>query len=166
MLDLLDFSCVLDTIDHPILVHRFHADIGFTFTVLQWFSSFLTNHTHYISLSNHCSAFAPAHSGVTQGSVLGHILFAMYVKPLSAIFYPHSIIHHSFAEDLQLHMSAPRDSISKLLHCKLSCINDVKAWATASMIKLNDNMTGLMLVTSNRTKHIHNLPTSTTIGNA
>ena len=47
-----------------------------------------------------------------------------------------------------------------------SCISDVKAWATANMRKLNDNKTELMLVTSKITKHIHNLPTSITIGNA
>ena len=47
-----------------------------------------------------------------------------------------------------------------------SCICDVKAWAAASMLKLNDNKTELMHVTSKRTKHLHNLPTSTTIGNA
>ena len=42
----------------------------------------------------------------------------------------------------------------------------VKAWATANMQKLNDNKTELMLVTSKRTKHLHDLPTSITIGNA
>ena len=63
VLALLDFSSAFDTIDHPILVHRLHTDFGFTDTVLQWFSSYLTNRTHYISLSNHCSAFAPVHSG-------------------------------------------------------------------------------------------------------
>ena len=47
-----------------------------------------------------------------------------------------------------------------------SCICDVKAWATADMLKLNDSKTELMLVTSNRTKHLHNLPTSITIENA
>ena len=47
-----------------------------------------------------------------------------------------------------------------------SCISDVKAWATANMLKLNVNKTELMLVTSKRTKHLHNLPTSITIGNA
>ena len=47
-----------------------------------------------------------------------------------------------------------------------SCIGDVKAWATANMLKLNDNKTELMLVTSKRTKHLHNLPTSITISNA
>ena len=90
----------------------------------------------------------------------------MYIKPLSAIIDSHSIVHHSFSDDLQLLMSAPPDGISKLLHSMQSCLSDVKAWATANMLKLNDNKTELMLVTSKRTKHLHSLPTSTTIGNA
>ena len=102
----------------------------------------------------------------TQGSVLGPMLFTMYIKPLSAIIDSHSIIHHSFADDLQLQMSAPPDRISELLHSMQSCISDVKAWATANMLKLNDSKTELMLVTSKRSKHLHNLPTSITIGNA
>ena len=90
----------------------------------------------------------------------------MYIKPLSAIIDSHSIIHHSFADDLQQQKSAPPDRISELLHSMHSCICDVNAWATANMLKLNDNKTELMLVTSNRTQHLHNLPTSITIGNA
>ena len=90
----------------------------------------------------------------------------MYIKPLSAIIGSHSIIHHSFADDLQLPMSAPPDGISELLHSMQLCIGDVKAWATANMLKLNDNKTEHMLVTSRRTKHLHGLPTSITIGNA
>ena len=89
----------------------------------------------------------------------------MYIKPLSDIIDSHSIIHHSFADDLQLQMSAPPDRISELLHSMQSSIIDVKAWATANMHKLNDNKTELMLVTSKRTKHLHNVPTSITIGN-
>ena len=100
----------------------------------------------------------------TQGSVLGPILFTMYIKPLSTIIDSHSIIHHSFADDLQLQMSAPPDRISELFHSMQSCISDVKAWATANMLKLNDSKTELMLITSKRSKH--NLPTSFTIGNA
>ena len=46
-----------------------------------------------------------------------------------------------------------------------SCISDVKAWATANMLKLNDNKTELMFVTPKRTKHLLNLPTCITIGN-
>ena len=164
-LALLDFSSAFYTIDHPILVHRLHADFGFADTVLQWFSSYLTDRTHYVSLSNHCSAFVPVHSGVPQGSVLGPMLFTMYII-LSAIIDSHSIIRHSFADDLQLQMSAPPDKISELLHSMQSCISDIKAWATANMFKLYDNKTELMLVTSKRTKHLHSLPTSITMGNA
>ena len=103
---------------------------------------------------------------IPQGSVLIPILFTMYIKPLSAIIDSHSIKHHSFADDLQLQMSAPPDRISELLHSIQSCISEVKAWATANMLKLNDSKTELMLVTSKRPKHLHNLPTSITIGNA
>ena len=90
----------------------------------------------------------------------------MYIKPLSAIIDSHSIIHHSFADDIQLQMSAPPDRISELLHSMQSCISDVKAWATANMLKLNDSKTELMLVTAKISKHLLNLHTSITIGNA
>ena len=94
------------------------------------------------------------------------MLFTMYIKPLSAIIDSHSIIHNSFADDLQLLTSPPLDKMSEPLHSMQSFIGDVKAWATAKMPKHNDSKTELMLVTSNRTKHLHSLPTSITIGNA
>ena len=147
VLALLDFSLAFDTIDHPILVHRLHTDYGFTDNVFQWFSSYLTGRTHYVSLSNHYFAFAPVHSGVHHGSVLGPMLFTMYIKPMSAIIDSHSIIHHSFADNLLLQMSAPLDRTSELLNFMQSCISDVKAWATANMLILSDNKTELMLVT-------------------
>ena len=50
VLALLDFSSEFDTIDHPILVHRLNTDLGFTDTVLQWFSSYVTDRTHYVSI--------------------------------------------------------------------------------------------------------------------
>ena len=81
VLALLDFSSEFETIDHPILVHFLHTNFGFTDAVLQWFSSYLTDRIHHVSLSNHCSAFAPAHSGILQGSVLGPMLFTMHIKP-------------------------------------------------------------------------------------
>ena len=162
---MLDICSAFDTIDRRILVHRLHTNFGFTDTFLQWFSSYLTDRKNNVSLSNHCSAFATAHSGVPQGSVHGPIIFTMNSKPLSAIIDSHSIICHSFADDLQLLMSAPPDRISELLHSMQSCMYDVNAWATVNMPKLNDNKTELMHVTSKRTKHLHNLPTSFTIGN-
>ena len=86
--------------------------------------------------------------------------------PLSAIIDSHSIIHHSFADDLQLQMFAPPGGIHELLHSMQSCICDVKAWASGNMLKLNDNKTELMLVSSKGTKHLHDLTTSITMGDA
>ena len=80
VLALLDISSEFNTIDHPILVHCLHTDFGFTDAVLQRFSSYLTDRTHYVYLSNLYSAFAPVNSGVPQGSVLGPIFFTMYIK--------------------------------------------------------------------------------------
>ena len=74
-------------------------------------------------------------------------------------------MHHSFADDIQLQMSSPPDKISELLHSMQLCIGDDKAWAIASKLTLNDNKTELILVTSKRTKHLHDLPTSITIDN-
>ena len=132
--------------------------------VLYQVSYYLNSHNLY----NTCkSAYRPGHSTETALlKVHGPMLFTLYIKPLSAIIDSHSIIHHSLPDDLQLQMSAPPDRISELLHSMQSCISDVKAWATANMLKLNDSKTELMLVTSNRSKHLHNLPTSITIGNA
>ena len=95
---------------------------------------------------------------------LGVQFLALCFSP--CILSSHSIIHHSLADDLPIQMSAPPYKISELLHSMQSCICDVNAWATANMLKINDNKTELMLVTSKRTKHLHNLPTSITIGNA
>ena len=81
-------------------------------------------------------------------------------------YYYYSIVHHSFAGEFQLHMSAPPDRISELPHSIQSYISDMKSWATANMLMLKDNKTELTLVTSKRTKHLHNLPTSITMGNS
>ena len=90
----------------------------------------------------------------------------MYIKPLSAIIDSHSVMHHSFVDDLQSQMSAPPSKIFELFHSMQSCICDVKVWATANMLKLSDKKTELMLVTSKRTKHLHKLLTSIIISNA
>ena len=74
--------------------------------------------------------------------------FPMYIKPSTAIIDSHSITHHSFADDLLLQVAALPDKMSELLHSMHSCICNVKAWATIDILKLNDNKTELMLVTS------------------
>ena len=137
-----------------------------SYTILQDNDQYMEKKRNYIvanSLPNHCYAFAPVN---TQCSVLGPMLFAMYIKPLSAIIDSHTIIHHSFADNRQLQMSAPLDRLSELLHSMQSYMSDIKAWATTNMLQLNDNKTELMLVTSKSTMHLHSLNTSITIGSS
>ena len=85
VLALLDFSSAFDSIGHTILVHRIHTDFGFTDSVLQWFSSYLTDRTNCVSLSNHCSALALVHSGVPMDSVLCPIFFTMYCNNVTHV---------------------------------------------------------------------------------
>ena len=63
-------------------------------------------------------------------------------------------------------MSAPTDTVFELIHPMQSIIGDVIAWATANMSKLNNKKPKLMLIISERTKLVHNQPTSITVGNA
>ena len=63
-------------------------------------------------------------------------------------------------------MSAPPDKLSELLHSMQSCISDVKTWASANKLRLNNDKTYLMLVIAKGTKHLHTLPISITISNA
>ena len=100
-------------------------------------------------------------------------LYYIYIYIYIYIYFFNAFCLHAlswyigtFADDLQLQMSAPPDRISELLHSMQSCMRDVKAWATANMLKRNDSKTELMLVTSERSKHIHDLPNSITEGNA
>ena len=78
LLALLVFSSEFDSIDQSIVVHSLHTDFGISDAVLQWFSSFLTDRTHHVSLSNNCSAFASVHTGEPQFSVLVTVIFAMH----------------------------------------------------------------------------------------
>ena len=75
------------------------------------------------------------------------------------------ITHHSFADDLQLQMTAHPDKIPKLHHPMQSSISHIKVWTTA-ILKLNNNKTDLMLYLPEKDKHFHNLHTSIRIGNS
>ena len=73
------------------------------------------------------------------------MLINMYIMPLYVIIDSYAIIHHSFADNIQIQMSAPADKMPNMY--------------------LQYNKTKLMLVISPKNKHLHNLPTSITVGN-
>ena len=64
----------------------------------------------------------------------------LQLQSINLHLYTHGSVHSpfSFADDLQLQISAPTDKISELLHSMQSCISVIKAWATANMLRVND----------------------------
>ena len=93
------------------------------------------------------------------------LFFSPCILSLCLSLFIHTITQQSFADDLQLDMSASPCKMTKLFHSMQSNISDVKAWATANILMLS-NKAELMHVTSKRTKHICKLRTSITTGNA
>ena len=161
----LDLSAAFDTIDHAFLLHRLQHDFGLSGTVLDWFSSYLSGRIQSVSVHSHTSVPASVSCGVPQGSVLGPILFVLYTTPLSAVIERHSILHHSYADDSQLQNSATPDRLPDLIDSMRLCI-DVKDWMTDNKLKLNDDKTEVVIISSSRMSTALSIPDSLDIGNA
>ena len=76
---MLDLSAALNTIGHPILVERLHRLFGIDGLSLKRVKSYLSNRHQKVKIDNNLSNVIPILYGVPQGSVLGHLLFSMYI---------------------------------------------------------------------------------------
>ncbi len=94
LLVLLDLSAAFDTIDHDILIDRLQNYTGIQGQALRWFRSYLSDRYHFVCLNGVLSHLSPVKYGVPQGSVLGPLLFSLYMLPLGNIIRKHGISFH------------------------------------------------------------------------
>ena len=145
ILPLIDLSAAFDTTDHGILINRLHTTFGCTGKVLDWFTSYLTCRTQSVFVG-HESAPSALKCGAPQGSVLGPLLFTLYMQSLSNVICKSGHSYHFFADDSQLHNSSILSNFPALVHSFKDCIEDVAEWMRDRKLKMNDDKTELIAI--------------------
>ena len=164
ILALLDLSAAFDTIDHDILLSRLQSSFGLHGTVLNWFRSYLGGRSQKIVANGFYSSATSLACGVPQGSVLGPVLFALYVRPVSDVINQHSLMHESFADDTQMYKSSTLSELTHTVSQIQQCFHDLKEWMSLNKLQLNDDKTELLLITPPRFLKHPSLPSSISIG--
>ena len=95
----LDLCKAFDTLDHKLLLTKL-ADFGLSKSSVNWFNAYLTNRTQSVNINGILSDAEPILYGVPQGSVLGPLLFIMYINDLPSVTKYCKV--HLYADDTLL----------------------------------------------------------------
>ena len=139
---MLDLSKAFDRVSHDILLDKLLA-IGFSPQVIGWFSEYLSNRTQSVIIDNLTSSSLKIVSGVPQGSVLGPLLFLIYINDLGCkITYSKRLM---YVDDLQIYIQVPYKDLNlgiSLLQNDLHAINN---WCLLNNFKINADKTNFII---------------------
>ena len=141
----IDLQKAFDSLDHSILKNKL-KHYGIRGIVFDWFDSYLTSREQYLCFNNVESDLELVTFGVPQGSILGPILFTLYINDIinsSSLLYP--IL---FADDTNLLISGTNyDDVITVLNPEL---NQLSQWFQSNKLSLNVAKTNFMLFGSKR----------------
>ena len=151
ILVLLDLSTPFDTVDNSVLFRRLKHAFGLSGEVLNWIKSYLSYRSQVVSIRDAVSEVIYLLFGVPQGSVLGPLVFVMYIRPIGLIARKHGVQFHLYADDTQLYVSLDvNDGTNRKssLDTLEACISEIRVWMTYNLLKLNDDKTDIIYIAS------------------
>jgi hypothetical protein len=145
----LDFTKAFDLVDHTLLIQKLSVYLKNSKS-LSFFRSFLENRTQEVFVHGTTSREGNVTHGVPQGSVLGPVLFCMFINDLPLHISSSVVECHMLADDttLQTQCSSPAEAELNLQ----SALNDVSHWCKTNKMILNPRKSKSMLITT-RQKH-------------
>ena len=144
VLVLLDLSAAFDTVDHDILLDRLENWVGLSGTVLDWCASYLKGRDYFVSIVNFKSEQTKITCGVPQGSILGPLLFNIYMLPLTQIIEKKQIDYHNYADDTQLYISMSPGDHSPI-QALGKCMEQISEWMCHNFLQLNREKTEVVV---------------------